>query len=163
MSPVPVFVRIPGSHHPGTRLRLVPGFRDPGAVLILGQVTQYGNPYLICITNVLYYWSNSEYHPYLSGLPPRHNHAIDPVTVTCYFVLYKQLCNSAIYYWSNTGYFPHSSIGVNKIKGWLVNGLYDPVTFRIFDTFIKISCQICFANVYFCDAVSEYIIHLLVS
>ena len=49
MSPAPVFVRIPGSHHPGTRLRLVPGFRDPGSVLILGQVTQYGNPYLICI------------------------------------------------------------------------------------------------------------------
>ena len=45
-----LFVRIPGSHHPGTRLRLVPGFRDPGSVLILGQVTQYGNPYLICIT-----------------------------------------------------------------------------------------------------------------
>ena len=51
MSPAPVFVRIPGSHHPGTRLRLVPGFRDPGSVLILGQVTQYGNPYLICISN----------------------------------------------------------------------------------------------------------------
>ena len=50
MSPAPVFLRIPGSHHPGTRLRLVPGFRDPGSVLILGQVTQYGNPYLICIT-----------------------------------------------------------------------------------------------------------------
>ena len=50
MSPAPVFVRIPGSHHPGTRLHLVPGFRDPGSVLILGQVTQYGNPYLICIT-----------------------------------------------------------------------------------------------------------------
>ena len=50
MSPAPVFVRIPGSHHPGTRLRLVPGFRDPGSVLILGQVSQYGNPYLICIT-----------------------------------------------------------------------------------------------------------------
>ena len=26
MSPAPVFVRIPGSHHLGTRLRLVPGF-----------------------------------------------------------------------------------------------------------------------------------------
>ena len=50
MSPAPVWVRIPGSHHPGTRLCLVPGFRDPGSVLILGQVTQYGNPYLICIT-----------------------------------------------------------------------------------------------------------------
>ena len=49
VSPVPVFVRIPVSHHPGTRLRLVPGFRDLGSVLILGQVTQYGNPYLICI------------------------------------------------------------------------------------------------------------------
>ena len=32
-----------------TLLRLIPGFRDPGSVLILGQVTQYGNPYLICI------------------------------------------------------------------------------------------------------------------
>ena len=42
MSPAPVFVRISGSHHPG--------FRDPGSVLILGQVTQYGNPYLTCIT-----------------------------------------------------------------------------------------------------------------
>ena len=52
MSPAPVFVRIPGSHHPVTRLRLVPGFRDPGSVLILGQVTQYGNPYLICIAVV---------------------------------------------------------------------------------------------------------------
>ena len=50
MSPAPVFVRIPGSHHPGIRLRLIPGFRDPGSVLILGQVTQYGNPYLICIS-----------------------------------------------------------------------------------------------------------------
>ena len=49
VSPAPVFVRIPGSHHPGTRLRFVPGFRDPGSILILGQVTQYGNPYLICI------------------------------------------------------------------------------------------------------------------
>ena len=37
VSPAPVFVRIPGSHHPGT-------------VLILGQVTEYGNPYLICKT-----------------------------------------------------------------------------------------------------------------
>ena len=35
--------------HPGTRLRRVPGFRDPGSILTLGQVTQYGNPYLICI------------------------------------------------------------------------------------------------------------------
>ena len=33
-----------------TRVRLVPGFRDPGSVLILGQETQYGNPCLICIT-----------------------------------------------------------------------------------------------------------------
>ena len=49
VSPAPVFVQIPGSHHLGTRLRLVSGFRDPGSVLILGQVTQYGNPYLICI------------------------------------------------------------------------------------------------------------------
>ena len=55
-SPAPVFVQIPGSHHPGTRLRLVPGFRDPGSVLILGQVTQYGNPYLICITSVSLWW-----------------------------------------------------------------------------------------------------------
>ena len=38
-----------GSRDPTTRLRLVPGFGDPGSVLILGQVTQYGNPYLICI------------------------------------------------------------------------------------------------------------------
>ena len=51
MSPAPVFVQIPGSHHPGTRLRLVPGFRDPRSILILGQVTQYGNTYLICITS----------------------------------------------------------------------------------------------------------------
>ena len=58
MSPAPVFVRIPGSHHPGTRLRLVPGFRDPGSVLLLGQVTQYGNPYLICITKVYTYSLN---------------------------------------------------------------------------------------------------------
>ena len=42
------FVRIPRSHHPDTRLHLEPGFRDPGSVLIVGQVTQYGNPYLIC-------------------------------------------------------------------------------------------------------------------
>ena len=41
-----------GSRDPTTRvlgLRLVPGWWDPGSVLILGQVTQYGNPYLICI------------------------------------------------------------------------------------------------------------------
>ena len=44
-SPAPVFVRIPGSHHPGTWLCLVPGFRDQGSVLILRQLTQYGNPY----------------------------------------------------------------------------------------------------------------------
>ena len=49
VSPAPVFVQIPGSHHPGTRLRLASGFRDPGSILRLGQVTQYGNPYLICI------------------------------------------------------------------------------------------------------------------
>ena len=54
MSPAPVFVRIPGSHHPGIRLRLIPGFRDPGSVLILGQVTQYGNPYLICIASLVF-------------------------------------------------------------------------------------------------------------
>ena len=53
MSPAPVSVRIPGSHHPGTRLRLVPGFRDPGSVPILGQVTEYGNPYSICNNDVI--------------------------------------------------------------------------------------------------------------
>ena len=52
VSHAPVFARIPGSHHPDTRLRLLPGFRDPGSVLILGQVKQYGNPYLICIAKV---------------------------------------------------------------------------------------------------------------
>ena len=56
MSPAPVFVRIPGSHNPGTRLRLVTWLRDPGSVLILGQVTQYGNPYLICISVYLDAW-----------------------------------------------------------------------------------------------------------
>ena len=41
--------RIPS---PGTRRRhrLVSGSRDPWSLLILGQVTQYGNPYLISIT-----------------------------------------------------------------------------------------------------------------
>ena len=53
VSPAPVFVRIPGSHYPGTRIRLVPRFRDPGSVPKLGQVTPYGNPYLICIAAVL--------------------------------------------------------------------------------------------------------------
>ena len=43
-------VRIQWSHHPGARRRLVSGFRDSGSVLILGQVTQYGNPYLTCVT-----------------------------------------------------------------------------------------------------------------
>ena len=57
-----MFVQIPGSHHPGTRLCLIPGFRDPGSILILEQVTQYGNPYLICITvsfkdcTITYFW-----------------------------------------------------------------------------------------------------------
>ena len=60
MSPAPVFVRIPGSHHPGIRLRLIPGFRDPGSILILGQVTQYGNPYLICITLIAQFCSPQE-------------------------------------------------------------------------------------------------------
>ena len=36
-----------------SNMRLVPGFRDPESVLILGQVTQYGNPYLICIIIIL--------------------------------------------------------------------------------------------------------------
>ena len=64
MSPAPVFVRIPESHHPGIRLCLIPGFRDPGSVLILGQVTQYGNPYLICIalTGTKAKWTWSEEH-----------------------------------------------------------------------------------------------------
>ena len=35
MTPAPVFVRIPGSHHPGTWLRLVPGIRELGSVLIV--------------------------------------------------------------------------------------------------------------------------------
>ena len=39
-----------GSHHLGTWLCLIPRFRDPGSILILGQVAQYGNRYLICIT-----------------------------------------------------------------------------------------------------------------
>ena len=50
VSPAPVFTRIPASHHSVTRLHLIPGFREPGSVLVLGQVTQYGHPYLICIT-----------------------------------------------------------------------------------------------------------------
>ena len=32
-------------------------FRDPGSVLILGQVTQYGNPYLICIAHGVFWQS----------------------------------------------------------------------------------------------------------
>ena len=73
MSPAPVFVRIPGSHHPGTRLRLVPGFRDPGSVLILGQVTQYGNPYLICLAKypnqngVILFLSDNQWFKLLSS------------------------------------------------------------------------------------------------
>ena len=43
----------PGVPPQDTRLRLVPGFRDPGYVLIQGQVAQYGNPYLICIIKLL--------------------------------------------------------------------------------------------------------------
>ena len=58
VSPAPVFVRIPGSRHPGTRLRLVPGFRDPGSVLILGQVTEYGNPYFVCIAQSIEFQSD---------------------------------------------------------------------------------------------------------
>ena len=34
-------------------MRLIPVFRDPESILILGQVTQYGNPYLICIIIIL--------------------------------------------------------------------------------------------------------------
>ena len=49
VSPATVFVRILGSCHPGTRLPLVPGLMNVGSVLILGQVTQYGNPLLTCI------------------------------------------------------------------------------------------------------------------
>ena len=71
VSPAPVFVRIPGSHHPGTRLRLVPGFRDPGSILILGQVTQYGNPYLICITHNLADEDLSDHYSYVKWAP-RH-------------------------------------------------------------------------------------------
>ena len=43
-----------GISPPGySRLRLVHGFRDPGSVPILGRVTMYGNPYLICIRQSL--------------------------------------------------------------------------------------------------------------
>ena len=45
----------PGIPPPGTRLHFVPGFRDPGSVLILGQETQYGNPYLICMTLIKHF------------------------------------------------------------------------------------------------------------
>ena len=31
-------------------IRRIPGFRESGSVLILGQVTQYGDQYFICIT-----------------------------------------------------------------------------------------------------------------
>ena len=44
------FPPIQESNNLDTRLRLVPGFMDPGSVLILGQMTQYGNPYSICIS-----------------------------------------------------------------------------------------------------------------
>ena len=51
--PAPVSARISGSHQLGTRLRLVPEIRDPGSVLIMGQVTgEYSNPCLICITHL---------------------------------------------------------------------------------------------------------------
>ena len=45
-------------HGPNTRLHLVPGFMDSGSVLILEQVTQCGNPYLICvvITSLFKFW-----------------------------------------------------------------------------------------------------------
>ena len=51
---MPILCHLPqysyGSRDPTTRV----GFRDPGSVLILGQVTQYGNPYLICITREIH-------------------------------------------------------------------------------------------------------------
>ena len=40
----------PGIPPTGCEANLVPGFMDPGSVLILGQVTEYGESYLICIT-----------------------------------------------------------------------------------------------------------------
>ena len=43
VSPALVSVRIPRS------LRLVPGFRNPGSVIILEHMIHYGNPYLSCI------------------------------------------------------------------------------------------------------------------
>ena len=48
-----------GSRDPTTR---VPGFRDPGSVLIQGQVTQHGNPYLICITKAHNQIFNDKYY-----------------------------------------------------------------------------------------------------
>ena len=41
----------PGIPPPGYSATPRTRVRDPGSVLILGQVTQYGNPYLICITH----------------------------------------------------------------------------------------------------------------
>ena len=45
-------------HGTNTRLHLVPGLMVSGSVLILGQVTQCGNPYLICvvITSLFKFW-----------------------------------------------------------------------------------------------------------
>ena len=37
VSPAPLWVRILGSHHPGTRLHIVPGFRDPGSYWYWGR------------------------------------------------------------------------------------------------------------------------------
>ena len=62
LPPAPAFARIPGSHHPGTRLCLVPEFKGSGSLLKLGQVTQYGNPYLICITHINETWG---FHTFL--------------------------------------------------------------------------------------------------
>ena len=56
VSPAPVFIGIPGFHHLGIQLCLVPGFRDPVSILILGQVTGYGNPYFICLPMKSYTW-----------------------------------------------------------------------------------------------------------
>ena len=40
---------ITGSQLQGTRFRFAHGFKDPGSKIVLGHVTQYGNPYLIFI------------------------------------------------------------------------------------------------------------------
>ena len=92
MSPAPVFVRIPGSHHPGSRLRLVPGFRDPGSVLILGQVTQYGDPYLICITLVkglMFIQINEKYGTVVrSSCLLQHDHIENRWSVVVFAIVY---------------------------------------------------------------------------